>query len=377
MKDYRNIFVKISITVFDAIGWLLFFWLPRPQVDKAKIKSVLILKFDRIGDTFLAEPTIKAIRQLFPQAELTVACSPWNQAVLANNPAIDRLLPIFSMPDVQKNSWLDFFKRSERKYLAYFIKTQEASLVIDLQGNPLNVLAMFFSGARLRIGFGPKIFSFLLTGRAYYCYDQPQSEIYFSLARFLGYTGSLEQPVIYASQAEQSQAVGFIRDNSLSNFIVLHIGAGRSYRQWPIDSFAEVAKRLLEKYTSHQIVIVGGLEEDLLFDRLASQSKAGHRLVNAADRLSIPATYELIRRARLFIGNESGPGHLAAALGVPTISLMNPWSGVNRWQVRGEKVSYFYRQAHFCRGLACHQEPCPNMAAISVEEIYQKAVSLL
>ncbi|HQB50888.1 MAG TPA: glycosyltransferase family 9 protein [bacterium] len=377
MKDYRNIFVKIAITIFDAIGWLLFFWLPKPQVDPTKVKSLLILKFDRLGDTFLAEPTIKALRQLFPKAELTVACSPWNQAVLANNPAIDRLLPIFSMPDVQKNGWLDFFSRPQRKYLAYFIKTQEVDLAIDLQGNPLNVLAMFLSGVRRRIGFGPKIFSFLLTGRAYYRYNQPQSEIYFSLAKLLGYTGELEQPQIYANPVEQNQAVSFIRDNSLNNFIVFHVGAGRSYRQWPIDNFAELAQRLLAQYTSHQIVVIGGLDDDLLFDRLASQIKAGDRLVNAADRLSIPATYELIRRARLFVGNESGPGHLAAALGVPTVSLMNPWSGVNRWQARGPKVSYFYQQAHFCRGVGCHHKPCPNMAAITVDEVYQKASSLL
>ncbi|HNW56107.1 MAG TPA: glycosyltransferase family 9 protein, partial [bacterium] len=307
----------------------------------------------------------------------TVACAPWNQMVLANNPAINRLLPIFSMPDVHHSGWLDFFSRAERRYLAYFIKTQESDIVIDLQGSPLNVLAMFMSGARVRVGFGPKMFGFLLTHPAKYRRDQPQGEIYLSLAKALGYTGELTKPVIYSGPAEHARAIDFIRDNSLTKFIVFHTGAGRSYRQWPIDSFVQLAQQLLAKYSSYQIVIIGGLDDDLMFDRLASQINGGDRLVNAANRLSIPATYELIRLARLFVGNESGPGHLAASLGIPTISLMNPWSGINRWQARGEKVTYFYGQAHSCRGLACHQEPCPNMAAITVEQVFSQAVKYL
>ncbi len=70
------------------------------------------------------------------------------------------------------------------------------------------------------------------------------------------------------------------------------------------------------------------------------------------------------------IRDSSGPGHLAAAQGTPTISFMNPWSGVERWQARGPKVTLFYHAVHHCRGVRCHYHPCPNMAAISVDEVW-------
>jgi len=87
------------------------------------------------------------LRQLFPAAELTVACSPWNKAVLANNPAIDRLLPLESLPDVHHSRLTDFLRLTKIKQLASFIKAQETEVVVDLQGSPMNVLAMFWSRA--------------------------------------------------------------------------------------------------------------------------------------------------------------------------------------------------------------------------------------
>jgi len=55
---------------------------------------------------------------------------------------------------------------------------------------------------------------------------------------------------------------------------------------------------------------------------------------------------------------------------MPVIFLMNPWSGIERWQARGPQVTLFYHTAHHCRGVKCHYNPCPNMAAITIDEVW-------
>ena len=372
MKDYRGYFLRLLATFIDALGWLVFFWLPRPAVKPEIIKKILILKFDRIGDAFLSLPTIEALRQLFPAAEITVACSPWNKSVLDNNPAIDRLLSLESLPDVHHSRLTDFLRLTKIKQLASFIKAQETEVVVDLQGSPMNVLAMFWSGSKHRLGYRPKVFSFLLTQGASYQSNQPQAEIYFSLARLLGYTKALPPALINVAISDLATTDHFINHHQLANFIIIHLGAGRSYRQWPVANFAALAQRIIDNYSDYKLVVIGGSEDQSLFDKLAAGLSVADRLINAIGQLNIPASYQLISQAKLFIGNDSGPGHLAAAQSVPTISFMNSWSGINRWQARGPKVSLFYKSAHHCQGIRCHLDPCPNMLAITVDEVWSQ-----
>lgn len=372
MKDYRGYFLRLLATLIDALGWLVFFWLPRPAVKPEIIKKILILKFDRIGDAFLSLPTIEALRQLFPAAEITVACSPWNKSVLDNNPAIDRLLSLESLPDVHHSRLTDFLRLTKIKQLASFIKAQETEVVVDLQGSPMNVLAMFCSGSKYRLGYRPKVFSFLLTQAASYQRQQPQTEVYFSLVKLLGYTGAMPTAAIQLSTNDLATVNNFIQQQQLTDFIILHLGAGRSYRQWPVNNFVALVQRIIDNYPDYKLVVIGGSEDQSLFDKLAAGLSVTDRLINAIGQLNIPASYQLISQAKLFIGNESGPGHLAAAQAVPTISFMNPWSGINRWQARGPRVSLFYKSAHHCQGIRCHLDPCPNMLAITVDEVWSQ-----
>jgi len=370
MKDYRNYSLRVLATIIDGLGWLFFFWLPRPKVRPHEIKKLLILKFDRLGDTFLSEPTIAALRQIFPQAQVVVACSPWNQEVLSNHPAIDQIVSLSSLPDIHHSHLKDFLRLAQIKRVANLIKEQQPEVVIDLQGHPFNVLAMFKAKVKYRVGYGTKVGSFLLTAGAHYRRNWPQSKIYFSLTTLFHYSGPLTTPKIYVGEKDIKKVTDFIQANHCLPFIVFHLGAGRSYRQWPIQYFADLANRLIDNYPQFKIVIVGSQEDQALYDSFISLVNKPERVVNTSGEINIAALYYLLGQAQLFIGNESGPGHLAAAQGTPTISFMNPWSGVERWQARGPKVTLFYHAVHHCRGVRCHYHPCPNMAAISVDEVW-------
>ncbi len=375
MKDYKNPIWRIVASIIDALGVLFFSpFQSRPSLEAQDIKRILILKFDRIGDSFLSLPTISGLRQIFPRAEVVVAVAPWNQEVFLGQPAIDRQIVVADLPDVHKSGVLSFFKFGHISRLKRLIKEYRPEMVVDLQMSPMNALAAYQSRVKYRLGYRPKILSWLFNITANYERTLPQAEIYFSLARRLGFNDSLPKAQIYPSLADHASAAALA---SPGHYAVFHLGVGRSYRQWPVANFSALANLMLAADKDVRIVVIGHeSDKKLLFD-FKSQINNQDRLVDLIGQTSLGATFEILSLARLFVGNESGPGHLAASLNIPVFSLMSPWSGVERWQARGQKVTIFYKSAHKCRGPKCREIPCPNMAAITVDEVWAKVKNII
>ena len=374
-KDYRQLRIQIAATFIDAIGSALFVLRKKPSIDRKKVKSVALVKLDRIGDTFLAEPTVAAMRGLFPHARVTMIVAPWNKSVLEHNPAIDELVVFSDALDVQKESFTSFLKKENVRPLVELLAGKEYDVVVDLQGNPLNVLAMWRSGIPLRVGMKGKLLSFLLTHAAPYSGGQHQSAVYFSVARLLGAVGEMPLPKIYPSLEDKTRAAAFIEKHECKQCAVFHLGAGRSYRQWPLERFIALAREMRKKYPDMECVVVGG-KDDIPMGNAFADGVAG--AVNAAGELLIPQTYALLQKADLFVGSESGPAHLAGALGIPTVVFMSLWSGIERWKPLGNRVAVCAsKEVHACPGISCVENPCPNMAAITVAEAMDAVEKLI
>lgn len=367
LPDYNSKWLRIVAGLINFFGHVLLFWIPRRKFDRNSIKRALIIKLDRIGDTFLATPTIEAIRELFPNARITVLCSPWNRNVLLSNPNIDILRSFDRAPDVHKGPMIKALKLRYISSLTKDIKKHNPEMLIDLQGNPLIVLAGFLAKVPIRIGFKRKVLSFLMTERVSYADNIHQSDVYFSIARYLGYKRSKPAPRIFPD-GESENVERILRENQLQDFLVFHLGAGRSYRQWPVQHFAALANQLLVKQPETEIVLIGNEKEQGLI--LAFLETVRGKVVNLAGRITIKEAYCLLSFSKGFVGNESGPAHLSAGLDVPTIMLMNEWSGIERWRASGKKVYIIKGEnRHRCRGIACQIVPCPNMASISVDQV--------
>lgn len=366
LPDYNTGKLRVVAAAVNLVGSALFFGVSPGKIDRGKIKTVLIIKLDRIGDTFLATPTVEAIRGLFPTAEITVLCAAWNKDVLSHNPNIDCLKVFSQAPDVHKKTITPAFSIRRISALHREIKKLCPDMVIDLQGNPLIVLSAFWARVPIRVGFQRKLFSFLLTDRVFHSDKIHQSDVYFSIARYLGYKGSKPAMKIFLDGDENTERI--LRENHLQNFLVFHLGAGRSYRQWPVEHFADLANRIISLKPEIKIALIGSMEEQSL--SAVFSKKADINIVNLIGKLTIGETYYLLSLADGFIGNESAPAHLSANTGTPTVMLMNEWSGIERWKALGEKVHIIRgKNRHHCQGIACNITPCPNMAAITVEEV--------
>lgn len=366
--------MRIAAALIDAIGAALFVFQKKPRIHREKALSVVLIKLDRIGDTFLAEPTIVAIRKLFPHARITMIVASWNKSVLEHNPAIDELVIFSGALDVQKELFGSFVKKRNVDPLVRLLADKGYDIAVDLQGNPLNVMAMWRAGIPVRVGLRRKLLSFLLTHAASYRDDEHQSEIYFSIARLLGENGPLPLPQMYPSENDTSVVRHLTRERELVSFAIFHLGAGRSYRQWPLEQFVSLGKELRRRYSNMTPVVVGGKDDvDMAQKFIAAIPGA----ISVAGKLSIPQTYEFLKGASLFVGSESGPAHLAGALGVPTVVFMSRWSGIERWKPLGDHVIVLAsKEVHACPGISCAENPCPNMAAITVEEAVH-AIQLL
>ena len=129
---------------------------------------------------------------------------------------------------------------------------------------------------------------------------------------------------------------------------------------------------MLAQRPNLKIAVIGWGEDEPLVGRLLERIKSG--VVSFVGTLDLRETYVFLSLSRGFVGSESGPAHLAGSLGIPTVMLMNDWGVVERWKAWGDKVHAMTgKHVHRCRGTRCREVPCPNMAAISVEEVFQIA----
>lgn len=375
MKDYKSFWVRMFAASIDSLGSLFFFWIKEKKINP-NIKKILILKMDRLGDSFLSTPAVEAIRKTFPYAEINLLCSRLNFSIFDGNPFLDNVFVFDGVDDVYHSSVWDFLSLSKIRRLTGEIKKYSPEMAVDLEESPLNVLAMFFAGVLIRVGFKNKLFSFLLNKKAETSSSLHKRDVYFSPARVLGYKEPPLKAKLYPDARSEKLTDDFIKKEKLVRFVVFHTTAGGSYKQWPRENFIQLAGKILRRFGDFKIVIIGAKKEGDFLSKIISDVGDSRCVCFLSD--DIRATYLLIKKAFLFVGNDSSPMHLAAALDVPMIALMNKWVDIKRWKpLSNRAIIMESKNIHQCRGVGCHLVPCPNLAAITPNEVYEEVTKLI
>jgi ADP-heptose:LPS heptosyltransferase len=160
----------------------------------------------------------------------------------------------------------------------------------------------------------------------------------------------------------------------------LHVGAGTSAKRWPAESWHRLAEQLVAR--DARIVLVGTRPDAQAAEVIASSCKgglAGGRCLNLVGSLSVAKLAAVLRRAELFIGADSGPSHVAAAVGTPVLALFSGTNDPQQWKPCGERVAVL-RAPPACS--PCHRETCvwadhPCMRGITVETVLHAAADTL
>jgi len=296
------------------------FWNKRQIPDLSRVKRIVILHLSAgIGNAVLFTPTLKAIKDNFPRINLTMILSQKTVKEIIENSGLVNEVVIY---DIQ-SSWL-----KKIKILINLCKIKPDIIIHAFPSNWKSVLIGRIIGAKYRIGHRYKAgylneCDFLLTYSIPFNETMHEVDLNLELAEALDTKTVNRQPFINISDgARQVCRQLFIqwKINQKFPLIGFHCGSP-SFKRWPENRFADLGDRLVEQYNA-QIVIVGGQEDVELAERI-------NRLMNkkanvVAGKMSIMETASLIEKCNLFISNDSGPMHIAAAVNTPVIAIFGP-----------------------------------------------------
>jgi heptosyltransferase-2 len=321
---------------------------------KHAIKSILFLRYDRIGDMVLSTAALKALRKVYPHARITVLASERNYEILKHNPTVDEVI-----------IYKGFFRFIRE------IRPRGYDLVIDpfLTYELKQAFMTYLAGGKYRIGFedaGREIF-FNLRGPATFPPKRMVDHL-LDLTERLGGRKEGCEPEIFLSDTEiqwanEALAEKGICANELT--IAIHPGAHYPSQMWLVERFGEVAKQLDK--SEAKVILLGSSDEYGLLEEVKESAGANIQIFFCDNIRKLIA---LLSRCDLLVCNNSGPLHIAAALKVPTVSMMGP-TVIPLW-LPYDKDSIVINKALSCS--PCNKAVCKDhecMESITVDEVFE------
>lgn len=292
--------------------------------NSARRPRILIVRLTAIGDVIHGLPVLCALRRALPNAFLGWVVEGGAGNLLEGHPALDALVRV-------PRRWL----KSPREILKARRRLRELEFdtSIDLQGLTKSGIAAWLSGAPRRIGKAgtdARELSRWFMNEPVPCGGQHVIEHYLDLLQPLGITSPAVQFDLPESPADAEMADAFLRAEGLAGgrYAVLNPGAGWPSKKWPAERFGHLARHLAARHGMPSVAVWCGAEEKSLAETMVAAGGSHARL---APPTSMSELAGLCRRAALFVGSDTGPMHLAAAVGTPTISLHGPsraeWCG--------------------------------------------------
>ena len=342
----------------------------------ADLKKILIIKPSSLGDIALTLPALSALRRSFPHAKISWLIRPEFSALLENHPHLDRT--IFFDRKFFGKAWYN--PRAFLSLLSFVrqLRSDNFNAVIDLQGLFRTACLAWLSGCKKRFG--------MATAREFahifYTHKVPQNQscihvvdYYLKIAKTAGAHDTAVEFVLPCDAAASDSIRKLLTSHNIEidNYAVLVPGSARAYKCWPIERFAALADKISSQF-GLSIIAVGIAPEKELVEKLKSLAKVP--ITNFAGLTSLPELIALLKTARLVVSNDTGPGHIAAALGTPLVMIFgcsNPARiypyGRNNCVVAVEPDS---------RGLEIRSNnPKYDIKAITPEDVYRKVCEQL
>lgn len=315
-------------------------------------RKILVMKYFGMGSILLASPLLRALRQQHPEATISFLTFASNRSIVERLKLVDRVYLL------RTDSLLNFVGDLARNL--WQIRCERYDVTIDMEFfAKFSTIMTYLSGSPKRIGYFLRQIwrGDLLTDHIYYNHFKHITEIFAALATPLGVTVtdySLTPPAI--SQAEQASATEVLAAHGISNeqpLIAFNVNASDlSYeRRWPKEQFRALALALA-KEVSATIIFVGGDGDAAYVAEVLAGLPRHERIINLAGKTSLGELLAIIRRCALFITNDSGPLHLAAAYEIPTVSFFGPESPTLYGPKGGEALVFY-------EGIYC--SPCLNV----------------
>lgn len=293
---------------------------------KTNHRRILFIRPDHLGDVLLTSPAIRALKAARPDMEIHMLVGPWSADVMAAYPEVDQVLtlafPGFSR--TPKENWRTPYQAALNA-ARHLRRIGYGSVVILRPDHWWGGLVAKLAGIPERIGYDlPDIAPYLTQAVDL----QGKHVVEQNLRLVEQWTGNIENKRIRydfpVDPVDAAHVKGYLQEKGISPeqpLFCIHPGSGTWVKQWPEDKWAEAADTLVEQIGA-QVVFTGGAHEAPLIRRIAAHMKQP-AIITVGDT-AVGTLAALFQRAKVVLGPDSGPLHLAVAVGTATVTLFGP-----------------------------------------------------
>jgi len=338
------------------------------QLSSLECQRILIIMTTPLGDTLFAGPAIHALRRRYPSAHIAALGLPTNATILRQYKDLNEV--IVYQNQTYRSAVLDFIR------LITTLRRRSFDLSVEM--TPVGLTFTLGAGIPERVGFGFQALWWLLPNRSPDWKRRHAVFHYGDLVHRLGAVLTSGCPELQISDTHRIDARAILAEHHVGDsetLITVHPGASTRLKQWHPKRFAELIDRLSQR-PNVRVALVGG-GSDLQAVR-AIQRLAQSKPLVLAGTLSVLQTAAVQQHAALHIGNDSGPLHLAVAVGTPTVGLFGP-TNPNNFQPLGAGASILHKPlpcspcTHFVGGSPILSRPlcrtCGCLDQLDVDEV--------
>ncbi|MCL5411152.1 MAG: glycosyltransferase family 9 protein [Patescibacteria group bacterium] len=291
-----------------------------------EVKNLLCLRLDSLGDVLMTTPAIHALRQGLPEAKITLLTSPSGLSAVEYNPDLDGIwayqAPWIKWPNVVEDP------------------NRELQLIEELRNHHFDAAVIFTVYSQSPLPAALMCYLGDIPKRLAYCHENPyllltdwvkdkepkefvmhEVQRQLNLVSSIGF-GTQDVGLVFEVQEEfkksARQKLSRLKLDLKKPWVVIHPGCTAPSRTYPWEKYAQVADGLIDRF-GWQVVFTGKKDEDGLVNKIQSQMQ--NKSFSLSGKLNIQELAEVLRLTQLYIGNNTGPSHLAAAMKTPTVVL--------------------------------------------------------
>src|SRR5262245_55511016 len=335
---------------------------PPPDATSWPPRSVAFVLVGMLGDTIMCLPVLETAREVWPQARLCAVVTPRIQEMLSGADFIDEFL-------VGTGGPLSIRGRKQAKQTEELLRERNFDVAVLLGGDQYAPL-FYRAGVPIRVGPAACVYEPLLThtyvvddGRTWGPYER------LGPLRALGIETAERTPRLDLDSQARIEFHRW-REKSLGDsnhsYVVIHPFGSTPRQRWPLDRVLQLTQGI-NQFTGMRCLLVGGPE----FRGMVAPLSDSQSLINTVGELTIPQLLATIESASLVVTTDSGPFHMAGALGKPIIGLFRGRrpEHANRYQRSRVIFGADHSCERFCRWNHCQMEPCRQLSALSADEV--------
>lgn len=337
---------------------------------RSSVKNILIIKPSSLGDIVMALPALSALRRSFPDAKISWLVRPEFAPLLKNHPDLSEVI-IFDRKLLGK-AWYNPRAFAALVSLIWRLNRSRFDAVLDLQGLLRTAIFAWLTGCRKLLGMA----NAREFGHIFYTHKIQQDgdcihlvDYYLKIVRAAGASKTDARFSLPVDSAAEDSVRKLLKAKDINNSYAVFVPtSAHENKCWPVENFAALADKVSEQF-GLSIIATGAPSEKGVVEKL--RSKANAPIANFAGATSISELVALLNGAKLVVSNDTGPGHIAAALGVPVVMLFGPTNPA-RVAPYGRPQCAVAVEPDGRGFKADSTDPKHDIKAVTLDEVYQK-----